>query len=290
MKRRELIASTLIVAAMLFTGASGCRRHPETHTDVEVAAVMDDSLLSLSDVKMQIPVGLSAEDSTMLANSIIEGWIEDRLFETYLQPDPAEQQRIDRMVNDYRRKLRMEAYRSRMRRLHEPPVNADSIRNYYERHKEEFISEHPLTKGLFLKIPQNSASLEKLRQWSVHGSATDLRQIEAESGNSDFIYEYFGDTWVEFDIIASEIPYRFGNPDRFLERNGYFETEASGYVYILHIYKYLPSGSRMPFEFAEMQIRDILQESRLEAYRRGLIKALREKAERDGRLTVTKTK
>lgn len=247
---------------------------------------MDDSTLTVSDIEALMPAGLSQADSLALAQAIVEGWVEDRLFETYLQADPAEQQRIDRMVEDYRRRLRMEAYRSRMRQLHEPPVKADSVRAYYDRHKADLICEHPLAKGLLLKVPSNSPALPRLRQWSKSAAASDLGMIEKETGSADFIYEYFGDTWVEFDIIASEIPYGFGNADTFLKSNKFFETESGGYVYLLHIYDQIPSGSLMPYEFAEMQIRDILQESRLEAYRRGLIRALREKAVRDGRLKL----
>lgn len=287
MKRLYAIAAASFSALIVITGASGCRRHPETHPDLNVAARMDDSVLTVSDIEKLLPPGLSGEDSAALANAITEGWIEDRLFETYLSPDPAEEERIERMVQDYRRKLRMEAYRSRMRRLHEPPVKADSIRAYYDAHRSDLICEHPLARGLYLKVPANSSSLPKLRQWCRSASNSDVRKIEEESGTADFTYEYFGDIWVEFDIIASEIPYRFGNADSFLASNTFFETEAAGYVYLLHVYSYLPSGSPMPYEFAEIQIRDILQESRLEAYRRGLLKALRDKALKDGRLSVS---
>lgn len=286
MKPIWAIATATFAVLTVITGASGCRRHPETHPDLNVAARMDDSLLTISDIEKLLPSGLTAEDSTALADAITEGWIEDRLFETYLSPDPAEEQRIERMVRDYRRKLRMEAYRRRMRRLHEPPVKADSIRAYYDAHRSELICEHPLTKGLYLKIPSGSSSLARLRQWSRSASNSDILKIEEESGSADFTYEYFGDTWVEFDIIASEIPYRFGDADRFLSSNTFFETEVAGFVYILHIYSYLPSESPMPYEFAEIQIRDILQESRLEAYRRGLLKALKDKAVKDGRLSI----
>ncbi len=286
MKRFNAIIIPAIIAVICITGASGCRRHPPTHTDIPLAAQMDDSVLTVSEVERIIPAGLSPEDSAAMAQEIISGWIEDHLFDVYLSKDPGEEEKIERRVADYRRRLRMEAYRRRMRRLREPPVNADSVRAYYEAHKMEMLTEHPLIKGLYLKVPDNNPELEKLRGWCQSGSAEDVKAIEEASGNSDFVSEYFGDKWIEFDILASEIPYRFGDPDSFVSHNENFETSGGGYHYFLHIYDHLQSGSVMPYDFAEIQIRDILQESRLEAYRRGLLKALRSKGIKEGRLKI----
>lgn len=277
----------LALAAAMLTGASGCRRHPETHTDPEVLLSFDDSVYSLARLRSEIPGGLPAEDSARLADALLNGWLEDLLFDTYLTRESQEEQEIERKVDDYRRKLRMESYRRRIRRQHPFPVSEDSVRAYYLEHRSEFISERPLVKGLYVKAPSGAASLREVR--SLCGSATsaDVERLnEIADGEEDIRVEYFGDSWVEFDILASEIPYGFGDPDTFLNGRRDFETAHNGNIHLLHIYRVLPSGNPMPYEFAAELIRDILQESRLEAYRRGLVKALREKALRDGRLKI----
>lgn len=248
---------------------------------------MDDSLLTLPRLRSMIPSGLSSEDSAALATSIIDGWLEDRLFDTYLSHEPAEEQAIERKVADYRRKLRLEAYRRRIRRQHRLPVHDDSVRAYYASHRHDMIAERPLVKGMLVKVAEDYPGLQEIRHLAVSATAPDIARLNEIADEEGMIQvEYFGDSWIEFDVLASEIPYSFGDPDRFLERNRDFSVSHGENLFFLHVYQYLPSGSEMPFEFAEIQIRDILQESRLEAYRRGLLKALREKATRDGRLSL----
>ena len=71
-----------------------------------VVVRMDDSVLTLREVEERIPAGLSEEDSVALAQALIDGWLEDRLCAAYLSSDPADEARIRRMTDDYRRKLR----------------------------------------------------------------------------------------------------------------------------------------------------------------------------------------
>lgn len=269
---------------MIVSGAPACRRHPETHTDSPLVASMDDSTLTLDRVLHAVPQGLSATDSAALADQFIRGWLEDRLFEAYLSIDAEEQMRIERLTEEYRRKLRLDAYRRRIRREHMVPVSPDSIRAYFETHSPGLITEQPLVKGLLLSVPAGTAGLPEIRRHAADGTAQDLEYLENLPPDQIISMEYFGEQWVDFDDIQARIPYRFGNPDTFLEKNTDLYAEHGDAVYLLHIYAWLPTGARMPYSYAESQIADILQESRIEAYRRGLIKVLRSKAQRENRL------
>lgn len=245
---------------------------------------MDDSLLTLDRLRLMIPSSLLPEDSAAMAATIVEGWVEDRLYDSYLAHEPSEEQAIERKVEDYRRKLRLEAYRRRIRRQHRLPVNDDSVRSYYEANRKEMLTSRPLVKGLLVKADKDLPDLNEIRTLSASATVADIELLNQMADRMPLDVEYFGEAWIEFDVLASEIPYSFSDPDRFLEHNRNFSTEHAGRLFLLHIYQYLPSGSEMPYEFAQIQIRDILQESRLEAYRRGLLKALREKAVKEGRL------
>ncbi len=274
----------LIGTAMMLTGVSACRRHPDAHPGRALVAAMDDSVLTLREVQMRIPAGVTPADSQALANSIIEGWIEDRLFSTYLSLEPAEEQRIERLAEEYRRKLRLEAYRRRIRREHELPVSNDSVMAFYRDHFQDMVTERPLVRGIYVKLPADSPLLPEVRSLMHSATQEDVERLETELSSSLTDYAYFGESWVEFDLLSAKIPYRFGDADMFLSGSMDFETKADDMVYLLHIYNVTHSGERMPRDFAETQIRDILQESRLEAYRRGLLRALRQKARGEGRL------
>lgn len=244
---------------------------------------MDDSVLTVDRVRAAIPTSLNTDDSLSMAHTIIEGWVEDRLFEAYLSIEPEEQQRIDRLTEDYRRKLRTEAYRRKIRRDYKIPVNEDSVKAYFALHGHEMICERPLAKGVLVKADASSPSVAQIRRLVRTATTADIDHLREETEPGLISISYFGETWVEFENVASDIPYRFGDLSEFLKNNSNFETTHSGVTWILHIYDWKDAGERMPYDFAAPQIRDILQESRLESYRRGLIKALRTKATREGR-------
>ena len=274
-----------LAGVMILTGVSACRRHPQQSMEEPIVVRMDDSVLTLREVEERIPAGLSEEDSVALAQALIDGWLEDRLCAAYLSSDPADEARIRRMTDDYRRKLRLEAYRARIRRERQIPVSEDSVKAYYALHKQEMILERPLVKGVLVRYEEDSPLLDEGRRLLVRATAEDLERLEAESGPTLIGVDYFGERWVDFDALEAEIPYPFGDPDRFLETNRDLETTRGGITYLLHLYDHIPSGEVIPYDFAVPQIRDLLQESRLEAYRRALLRALKEKARRDGRLT-----
>ena len=99
-------------------------------------------------------------------------------------------------------------------------------------------------------------------------------------------YDYFADRWVDWQVISEQIPYRFYDPDAFVESTKNFETTYNGSTYFLHIISYLKSGDVMPFDFARDQIAEILSGNKQKEHERRLIASLYNQALKDGRLKV----
>lgn len=282
---RHLTAAAILLALpALLAGVSGCRRHPQGHIAQEVAASFDDSVLTVAEVRSRIPSGLSTADSLEMARAIVSGWTEDMLFGAYLPMDDEESRRIERMTADYARKLRADAYRKRMMRSQAGGVSQDSVRAYYEANRRNLLCEQPLVKGLLVIVAADSEQLPEIRRLVAEGTPGALAQLQEGDWPGVIGVHSFGDDWVDFEQMASEIPASFADPDRFAATVRDFETESGGMAFILHLTDHLPSGSEMPYGFAEPQIREILEQTNLESYRRRLVRGLRDKARRQGRL------
>lgn len=272
MKHIGIIASALLAA-------TACGRH-ETDAGIQsdIVAQYRDTVLRISDVVRQIPSGISASDSAELAQNIIDQWIDGFIIEDLAASQIDDLQRIDQLTQSYRRALIAESYRRKMRATGVQPVDMARVSEYYRLHRPDLRLERPLVKGLLIKAPASSRYLDDIRRWMKDGSAEACDELENVGMKETASFRYFLDRWADFDAVAGEIPYRFGDSDSFVENHTDFETEQNGTVYILHISDFRHTGSVMPEEYAAPIIEDRIKNNYLADYEKGLIKALRKTA------------
>lgn len=241
----------------------------------DVLVAVDNAVLSRGALARMMPSGLTPADSTALARAYIRQWIDEQLVERVAAAD-VDMDEIDRLTAEYRRQLIMAQYRRAMAlKVSDGMFSADSVRSYFESHKDDFILERPLIKGVYLKVPENSKSLALMRRIYKSKKPADIDRLEKEAPEAAFHYDYFRDRWIELEQIETRIPVDFGSDElRLISSHQQLDVEAGGYVYLLDVDDYLPAGSPMPFEAAEPLVRErLLTLSRLD-YDRQLRAAL----------------
>ncbi len=261
----------------------GCDRHkPVVETGDDILVTVGDSSLTTGMVLSQLPAGLSAEDSVEFIDESINRWVRNMVLSGVARENLDESEEIERMVEDYRNRLIISRYLSRMDGSRNSTPDEKDVKDYYAVHGDEFILQAPLIKGIFVKVPDNDDRLADLKRWI--GTATDetVDNIEKYGLRQAMQYEYFDDRWTEWGRIAELIPYRFYDADAFVKSTKNFETSYRGITYLLHISDYLPSGEKMPYEYASEKIKDILGRRNSADYRSWLLKEIYRKKIRDG--------
>lgn len=267
----------IISAALL--AASACARHEsDAAIGSDIVAQYRDTVLRVSDVVRQIPPGISPADSLAMTRKIIDQWIDGFLIEDLAASQIDDMDRIDELTQTYRRSLISESYRRKMRASGVQPVDKERVREYYRRHRADLKLERPLIKGLLIKAPATSRYIDDIRRWMKDGSAEACDELENIGIKETASFRFFLDRWADFDAVADEIPFRFGNADKFVEANTDFETEQNGTAYILHITDFRHSGSVMPEDYAAPIIEDRIKNNYLADYEKGLLRALRKTA------------
>lgn len=264
--------------------AAGCGGNGGDTAHDEVLVAMGDSLLTREDVVSRIPVGLSETDSALLFDRIVDSWIESMVLTDMARQKLPDLDEIERKVAHYRNRLIVSDYLSRMRRSNSDQPSPDSVRSFYDTHRGEMLAERPLVKGLFVKVGERIDGLEEIRQCMQTADDASIDLLEREYASDALQYEYFEKTWVDWQTIAELIPYRFYDPDAFVTSTRDFETSYNGNVYLLHISDYLPSGSELPYEFAEPRIEAMLEQSGMTTYTNRLVESLVKEAVDEGKL------
>lgn len=256
---------------------------PGKESDIIIA--VGDSVLRTDRVIQNIPAGLSVEDSLTMYNAIVEDWLRERLLCDVALDNLPHPEKIEKQVSDYRNRLITIEYRQLMGdRYTEKTISEDSVKAYFIANKESFKLSEPIIKGLYIKLPATDRELDNIRKWMMAANAPSIDKLEKHGLKNAMQYDHFTDRWIDWQTVADQIPYRFGNPDRFFTKGKMFETEHNGSIYMLHITDVLHSGEKMPYEFAATQIRNMMSDANRSAYDNELLKGLYEKAKKEGRL------
>lgn len=285
---RSFFTSTVLwsLAGLAFAFVS-CGGGSERSSVQEDALVkIGDSVITRSQILRELPPGLAPEDSADLFRSILLDRVDALLLTDVAAENSDELERIERMTDQYRRRLIIESYRRRIRASAQSDPGNDTLKAYYQRHADRFLLERPLLKGIFIKIPSGSRHLPDLRRWMQIRTSDAIDNIEKYGLEDAVKYSFFEDRWVDFGIVEQQIPYRFYDADDFLKKTRFFETSYGGMTYLLSVGDCIHSGERMPFEAAVPLIRDILEARQGVALERRVIRELYDRARNSGRLVV----
>ena len=280
MYKLSIIVLSVTLSACLFVA---CRSGLQG--DENSLVQVGDEILSRQALAEAMPEGLSPADSADFADRYIHRWIDEALLYRIAQKNIPDIERIDALVEKYRKDLIIFEYRKRLvnERVAQTFGEQEMI-EYYEKNTDMFRLREAILKGLFLKVPENTPNLGQLKKWYCSSKSDGVEKIEKYALKNVVIYDYFYDQWIPFEEIVSNIPYEFGDPETFLKTHSKLEFNKNGYWYLLNITEYRVPGEIMPFDFAQTQIQEILANSSRLEFNRELEESLYREAEEEGEI------
>lgn len=276
----------LAFLALIAAGtAAGCHRDSEPHTQSRIPVVtVGDTTLWLETVLQDIPRGLPKQDSLEMFRGIVETWLRRQVVLDIAAKNIGDMDQIDRMVENYRADLIMNRYLSLIDDGASKTVDRKAIERYYRQHGDSMLTEEPLVKGIFLKTHASDIALPQMRASMKKPDSKAIENLERNGLRQAVQYEYFMEQWLPWHEVADLVPYRFFDADAFLESTRDFETEYGGSVYLIHISEYLPTGSKMPEEYARGRIRQQMLLTTVVKNRENVMTGIYRKAMEEGRL------
>lgn len=246
----------LLALAGALLGCSGEHDHKGKTPLVEVAG----EYLYKEDLQATVPLNLSKDDSVLFAEHYIRNWVEDVLLFEKAEGNIPDNDKVARLVENYRRALIMHTYEEELvRQQLAGEISEEEINAYYEKNKELFRTEIPFIKGLFIKVPLHSQNLNSVRNWYKKNNQDAIENLEKCSLSNAVNYDYFYDRWVPISDIASKMPLQnVDNDDAYLDMNRNIEVKDTAFYYFLHVEEFLGKGEQRPLDFAANEINEIL--------------------------------
>lgn len=237
---------------------ASCHRTVEHGGKTPVAQV-GNYYLYQEDIALLLPYGLSVEDSIEFVRDFTRKWLEEQVLYEKAEHNIRGDERIERMVEEYRRTLVLNSYEQLLiaQRMSEELTEAALI-DYYEKNRQLFMLEEPVIKGVFIKAPLSSPGIKELKRWYKEGSEASLEQLEKYAFRNAVIYEYFYDYWVPVSELEGKLIVNLAELGENFEKHRDIEVEDDEYCYLLHIEEYVLKGEEKPYELARQEIIDLL--------------------------------
>jgi hypothetical protein len=246
----------ILVIAAAMTGCGQEHNHKGKTPLVEVSG----EFLYKEDLQAALPLNISKDDSVLFAEHYIRNWIEDALLFDKAEGNIPDNDKISKLVENYRRALIMHTYQEELvNQKLANDISEEEINAYYEKNKELFRLDNPLVKGLFIKVPLSSPDLGNVRVWYRKNNQDIIEKLEKYSLRNAVSYDYFYDRWTSVPDVAAKIPLKVLDTDaNYLDKNRNVEVKDTAFCYFLHIEDFLGKDKQKPLDFARDEIKEIL--------------------------------
>lgn len=241
----------ILVIAAAMTGCGQEHNHKGKTPLVEVSG----EFLYKEDLQAALPLNISKDDSVLFAEHYIRNWIEDALLFDKAEGNIPDNDKISKLVENYRRALIMHTYQEELvNQKLANDISEEEINAYYEKNKELFRLDNPLVKGLFIKVPLSSPDLGNVRVWYRKNNQDVIEKLEKYSLRNAVSYDYFYDRWISVPDVAAKIPLKVLDTDaNYLDKNRNVEVKDTAFCYFLHIEDFLGKDKQKPLDLPEMK-------------------------------------
>lgn len=251
MKKTGIVIALL--AGFLLSGCTALDKKQQSGAAVEVAGqyLYRATLDSLT-------LGLGPEDSLRVVQQYVSQWAKDILM--YENANARTNKDIERLVEDYRRTLYVQAYEEYLVQRRMPKSVADStIVQIYAQMPERFQLDESIVHGILVVIPSNAPKADKLRGWMAK---EELDAIEKYAYQNASGYELFLDKWLTTTDLLAQIPVERADLESKLKAQNQIVVTDSLKTYLLQVTQKYLRGDQMPLEYARPQIEKIVLNTR----------------------------
>lgn len=257
------ISDKIIISALFCTLCFASCKRLSFDDDPNIIAKIGKEKLYKQEVEQMIKTPLSPEDSLAFMADYAEMWIKRELKRQNAEEFFTDKT-IEKMVEEYRASLLTYKYEQRYTSTVSDMVSNTEISDFYNANKENFLLSTPMVKARVLRVPAGYKNRKQITKKMNSSNSDDMLDVVSMADKDALQLYDFSKKWYYFDEVIDYMPFVNKNEsmDSFLENNRNLEVSSSDYVYLLQIFEYKKTGSVMPAEFLEDQIRKIIINNR----------------------------
>lgn len=245
-----------------------------THIDEIIVVEAFSKSLSLDSISSLIPDNMSYDDSTMLADRIINSWIREQVLLAQAEKSLSEQDpQFARQIQTYRNALLVSEYESsyvdsRLNRV----VTEEEITEFHNTNPELFkLSEH-IVRAVFVHLPEEEVELDSVKIWLSEADSITMPRLEKWCIEHGANYAIDTEYWWLISDLLNQVPMQIYRIEDQLKRKKIIEFSEDGRTYLLKILDHRLKDLPSPLAIARERIVEIILQER----RRTILENLRD--------------
>jgi hypothetical protein len=254
-------AVIIFCCVFIIAGCSGNKKQPGRIAVAEVG----NNILYYDEMPRLIQKGVNEADSAALVQNYINKWAKRQLVlqkaENNLSPEL--KNIIATQLEETRANLAIYQYQQQMiREKLDTVLTETELESYYAANEKSFVLTSNIVKVLFIKLPDETPDLNKIRVLARSNDQKDQQQLESLCYQFAEKFDDFDEEWVPMNRLAVELNENIENEDNFLRRNTFFEKSDSVSTYLVSIRDFRLRSSLAPFEYVKDDIKRIIWNNR----------------------------
>lgn len=237
------------------------------------------------DIIKKLPKFNSQTDSINYVNSLIDAWLEQKLFFDEAKIKITDTSNICRKVEDYRKNLYVNEYlNNHVYNSINDKVSRDEIEEYYNKYLDNYKLSNTYVKAHYMTILDPKAShyyeYETVRKSSLED---EKELIDYCIGTGRKVY--FLKDWIELDDFLEIIHYQ-GDINGFSQNQNFVNYVYDDMRYLVKIDEIITEGDTMPLELAETLIYQVIIKNRKDSKYQQVKNELKTNAINSGKLVI----
>jgi hypothetical protein len=223
-----------------------------------VARVNDD-FLYLKDIDSTLFISsVSHEDSARILNIFIDHWIQQRLLIKEAEKYTVDNDKINRLVDEYRKSLILQQYENALVKSKlDSAVTQKDIQSYYASHKNEYTLNETLIRAYYMKIPNNTRGLDDIKKlWHTGDPDFHTLMVYANTYKSSIQYYLDENKWLKYDYLAANLPKQAVTEISNGTRN--YVSDDGNFTYLLKVFEVANQGNTAPISYVQHEIADVI--------------------------------
>jgi len=255
------LAGLILVVLIAGTSCGDFKSQPQR---IAVARA-GDKVLYYDQIPGLVQPGMSEADSIAVIQNYINKWAKRKIMKLKAIENVTTEFRneVETQLDEIRTNLLIHSYQQQMisQKL-DTIISETEIENYYASSSSTFVLSNNIIKALFIKVPSGVPNSDRVSYLLRSDDPTSLAQLELWCYQFADKFDDFGEEWIPFSILISELPGVVENQEEFLRRNVFYETGDSLFNYYVRIRDYKLRGTIAPYDYARTNILSIILNNR----------------------------
>lgn len=191
--------------------ASGCKAPDAPDPSATVVATAYDAVLTVGDLRTEIPAGISPRDSAGWADRIIADWHQRRALVHLAETELPEMERdFKREVAKYREALYLHAYEDRYLRDHlDTAISLSELQRFLDEHPDLFRLPESVFRARWMVFPKGATFPKDVRGLQKQLASKDPQELSAlasRCADAGLPFDLDAERWWTWEELAEVVP------------------------------------------------------------------------------------